>query len=287
MKKLSPPSIDFTTALEQSISGIGDEATRNRHVAAFADPSGIETNYRTHATAGTLYSQPRIAASDDPVVCGTLRKSELTKLYSQYFVPESKPARQLYEALKITSSGKCPLCGEVGHVRTLDHYLPKSNFPLYSVLPLNLVPCCRDCNSEKLNAFSTNQEGQTLHPYFDSEKFFAEKWVDARVVRTSPPVIEYLVSPPAGWPNGDKLRVQAHFTEYGLGSKFSTEAAADLAETIHTRRTTMAANSPEEFASYLAERSNNASLPINNWRRVMFAALSSDEWFCSQDFAVP
>lgn len=284
MKKLTLPQVDFTTALAEAISGIGDEPTRLRFTAELADPDMIETNYADCARATALFTLPRLITNDDELVHGTLRKSDLTKLYTQYFVPKGKPARHLYDAIKVTSNGKCPLCGGVGHVRTLDHYLPKANFPLYAVMPTNLVPCCRDCNSEKLNAFSQVRENQTLHPYFDHDRFFANKWIYARVVPSMPPVLEYFVMPPEEWHDDDKSRVHAHFADYRLAEKFSVEAAADLPETIQTRQTTMAANSPEDFSRYLAEKGQTATLPINNWRRAMFTALAADEWFCNQTF---
>lgn len=287
MKKLSIPTVNFTEALAVTISGIGNAGAQLAHTNAFGNSAGIEAAYAAAAQAANLYTFPRVVGGDDldPPVHGGLNKSHLTKLYTQYFVPEGKPARRIYDAIKVSANGKCPLCGGVGHVRTLDHYLPKANFPVYSVLPINLVPCCRDCNSEKLNAFSTTRDRQTLHPYFDHDRFFNERWIHARVIQSDPPVLEFFVAAPQTWHPDDQNRVQAHFVEYGLADKFSVEAGADLPETIQTRRTTMADNTAQEFSAYLAEKGQTPSLPINNWRRVMFTALAADPWFCQQQFA--
>lgn len=282
MKRLTAPGITFSEAISTAISGIGNEQARLAHTLALNDPDPIENAYRGSAQNAQLFSSPRVVGGDDPLIVGQLRKSDLVKLYTQYFVPETKPARRIYELIKQIAKGKCPLCGGVGHVRTLDHYLPKANFPLYSVLPANLVPCCRDCNTEKLNGFPNVQGDQTIHPYFDHDRYFNEKWISARVIQGSPPVIEYFVEAPLEWDLDDKTRVMAHFADYGLADKFSVEAAADLPETIQTRTTTMAENSPLEFSAYLAEKGRTASLPVNNWRRVMFTALAADEWFCQQ-----
>lgn len=43
---------------------------------------------------------------------------------------------------------KCHYCG-INMVDTFDHYLPKSLFPEYSVMPINLFPCCAQCNRKK------------------------------------------------------------------------------------------------------------------------------------------
>ena len=222
---------------------------------------------------------------EDPLVLGTLPQIGSDKALYSIFCSRSEAGQTPIRSHQVAAGGKCPLCGGVGHVRTLDHYLPKSNFPIFTIMPTNLVPCCRDCNSEKLNAFALVKGNQTLHPYFDHEKFFNDKWVHARVIPMMPPVLEYFVVPPDDWDEDDKSRVRSHFLDYGLAEKFSVEAAADLPETIHTRRTTMSANSAQEFSLYLAEKGQTATLPINNWRRVMFAALAVDPWFCNQAFA--
>lgn len=282
MRRLALPNFDFSTALAETINGIGNKIIQEKYRNQIANPATIEKYFQNNAKAATLYKLPRVDnGNDDAIVYGNLKKIELTKLYTQYFSATSKPARRLYDQIKVTSNGKCPFCGDIGHVRTLDHYAPKANFPLYSVMPGNLIPCCRDCNTEKLDAFSTTLEGQTLNPYFDDEKFFNEKWVAAKVIKNNPPVVEYYLSPPVDWPHSDKKRVDAHFTEYGLVERFSVEAAAALPEVIATRKTILRGSSPQDYAEHLHEVSNNLNLPINNWRRVMFSCLAEDLWFCS------
>ncbi|MCM5557496.1 HNH endonuclease [Pleomorphomonas sp. JP5] len=284
MRKIAPANVDFATALAESVRGISDIDTQRIYVASIPDPKAIEEAYLASAYSGVLCSMPRTVGNGDPIVYGSLHKSELMKLYTQYFVQKGKPARELYDLIKVSAGGKCPLCGGVGSVRTLDHYLPKSTFPLYSVMPANLVPCCRDCNTDKLDGFSESPDKQALHPYFDDSKFFTEKWIEAKVVPGLPPVIEYYVSAPENWSERDKSRVSCHFKYYRLASKFSVEAAADIPETIHVRRTIMSSISPYDFSMYLFEKGQTPALPINNWRRVMFSALAMDPWFCENLF---
>ena len=42
----------------------------------------------------------------------------------------------------------CPYC-LLNKPNTLDHYLGKTEYPEYSILIKNLVPCCYDCNQKK------------------------------------------------------------------------------------------------------------------------------------------
>lgn len=94
------------------------------------------------------------------------RKSSLIGLYS----PEKDklPFSQLEHMRKNNGLVVCPSCGEPGRPRTLDHYLPKDNFPEFSVVLLNLTPMCDWCQGEKLVDYIT-QDGlkRYIHPYFD------------------------------------------------------------------------------------------------------------------------
>jgi hypothetical protein len=74
----------------------------------------------------------------------------------------------------------CPMCGSM-HSGTLDHYLPKEGYPIFSVFSKNLVPACK-CNSKRGEALSGNNPGErVLHPYFDdclSERLVSGKFED-------------------------------------------------------------------------------------------------------------
>ena len=60
----------------------------------------------------------------------------------------------------------CPMCGSM-HSGTLDHYLPKNGFPIFSVFSKNLVPACK-CNSKRNETLVGDNPGErVLHPYFD------------------------------------------------------------------------------------------------------------------------
>ena len=71
---------------------------------------------------------------------------EMEKLYEQNFVA-SKVGRRIYDSiLNSVEDNICPYCSQ-RLIKTLDHYLPKSIYPYFSVTPINLVPACRDCNT--------------------------------------------------------------------------------------------------------------------------------------------
>lgn len=79
----------------------------------------------------------------------------------------SSKGRYFYDKI-LNSQEICLYCG-FRDSTTLDHYLSKSVYPNYAILPINLVPCCDNCNRAKSNYDDNNLEEYEyfLHPYFD------------------------------------------------------------------------------------------------------------------------
>ncbi len=77
---------------------------------------------------------------------------------------------QIIEPLNNHKLTHCPFCSEAGKPNTLDHFLPKTDYPEYSILSNNLVPACDFC--QRADAKGTkvlNRHGKRffLHPYYD------------------------------------------------------------------------------------------------------------------------
>lgn len=63
----------------------------------------------------------------------------------------------------------CPMCGSPT-TGTLDHYLPRDQYPDFSVLPCNLVPACGVCNSGAKGKIYKGAPSpkRFLQPYFNT-----------------------------------------------------------------------------------------------------------------------
>lgn len=57
----------------------------------------------------------------------------------------------------------CPMCGGTS-VATLEHVLPKADYPEFAVLSFNMVPCCDGCQRKRSNK---GAQYEFIHPYFD------------------------------------------------------------------------------------------------------------------------
>jgi len=231
---------------------------------------------------------PRVPrGNENQIIAGTLSKKDMTDLYSIAMVQSSGPARVVYDSIMVGANGRCPFCGGIGQTATLDHFLPKANFPLYSVLPSNLVPCCRDCNTGKSSSFSAVVGEQPLHPYFDAPKFFEERWVHGQLHRTDPVSVSYYVAAPADWTPLEGARAEAHFVDYKLAARFGIQAGAELAKVVDQRKRSLRFLSPADFREVLLDGASTTGFDLNGWNRTLYSALAETEWFCEADFNEP
>ncbi|WP_245558798.1 HNH endonuclease, partial [Arhodomonas aquaeolei] len=146
----------MSDVLDKCISSIRDTDLRKRLSLVSSDIDAAEADYDHKGTCKVLYSISQKICDDGQAVLGAVTKKELKDVYSLHMVPNGKPAREFYEKLLFGAPrGRCPLCGH-GQASTLDHYLPKSRYPQLAVVPLNLVPCCKDCNTGKGERFSSD-----------------------------------------------------------------------------------------------------------------------------------
>ncbi|QJQ95438.1 MULTISPECIES: hypothetical protein [Halomonadaceae] len=126
------------------------------YIAHEGDPAVV------HPLALCMYTDDQQQAKD--------RKKSLINLY--YPQKGSWLHSNLYKMRRNHDLIFCPSCGESGTPTTLDHYLPKTEFPEFSVLLHNLTPMCTICQEEKGTEWVTDEGGKKfLHPYYDDILF--------------------------------------------------------------------------------------------------------------------
>lgn len=280
MRKLPHPSISCLDSYNICIGGISDISKRGHYEACVFNFLAASAIYYHRAKLGKLYTlKPLQSNKENQVITGELTKDDLTYLYEYYMVNSSKAARNLIYNKLLASSPKCPFCGEIGHSTTLDHYLPKAFFPIFSVLPVNLIPSCKDCNLGKGASFTQEKEKQILHPYFDESDFFEEKWVFATINNNRELV--FFVKAPHNWPTHKIERAKNHFKDFKLAKRYHIEAAVELTGVIYMRQGYMKKLPSEDFRNYLLSQANTNAYFINHWKRVLYQCLADDDWFCS------
>ncbi|MCI5221583.1 MAG: HNH endonuclease [Candidatus Electrothrix sp. AR4] len=280
MMRLNEPLYSFEQTIDECVTGItGNTALRNKLTSSKDDLTEAEAQYLAAAGTGELHIIPPISTDhdSDPLVINTLLKSELVKIYEQYFVDKKKPARKIYDALLNAAEEKCPFCGGIGTPRTLDHFLPKSHFPQFSVLPLNLVPSCRDCNmDDKGHAFATNAEDQIIHPYADNDRFFLAQWIFAIYhvgINGNAGEFQYYVSSPEEWSAVDKQRALKHFEDFNLAKRYATKAAGRLGTILQQLKHMKQKGVDDEIRCGHLRIGADAAPFANHWQKGMYQAL--------------
>lgn len=110
------------------------------------------------------------AAGSPEVIRPWARAVDFKKRFlSLYNSPQPDSIQKpLLEKLRERVLQLCPACGEDGTPNTLDHYLPKNDFPDFAVAAVNLFPMCDTCQGIKLEKIlSSDGERLFIHPYFD------------------------------------------------------------------------------------------------------------------------
>ncbi|MFA8436933.1 MAG: HNH endonuclease [Marinifilaceae bacterium] len=93
-------------------------------------------------------------------------KDDLLSLYDY----DSFTIREFRKNLKKQQSrGVKSICQNctIDSVGTLDHIVPKEEFPEFAVNPQNLFPCCSKCNSHKSDNWKDTDKGLFLNLYLD------------------------------------------------------------------------------------------------------------------------
>lgn len=162
-----------------------------------------------------------------PTLSADIEKA-LIRNYESRMVPAKSAGRHYYDEIRLSAPNNiCPLCLH-GSVRALDHYLPKSRFPLLSVSAQNLVPICNDCNKIKLDDVPSTATDAPLHPYYDN--LGSGIWLTAAWIARSS-VVEFAVTPPIDWTPALAARVANHFAALELGDRFSEWAVQEVSVT--------------------------------------------------------
>lgn len=216
-------------------------------------------------------------------IAGVVTKNEMEKVYTSRMAKMGTPGRPFYEKLKSSAPHAiCPLCGH-RTVSTLDHYLPKAHFPSLAVVPFNLVPACSDCNKLKLSVIPKATEEQTLHPYYDDAT--TEQWLFAEVIEGTPASIRFFMKDVDDWSDALNARIKTHFNIFGLGSLYTSQAGAELANIRFQLNNILEKSGAENVRLHLLEnfqsRKNNHR---NSWQTAMYKAMAGNEWFCNGGF---
>jgi hypothetical protein len=184
------------------------------------------------------------------------------------------------------SGGKCPLCA-TNQATTIDHYLPRTVYPEFAVLPANLIPSCAYCNHAKGTAYAADGAALFLHVYFDAiprdERFlFADAAVDSRTV-----VVSFRVDPPASIAEPLNQRIITHFARLALATYYINDGVREISERQGRLKAMLADGlGPDDVRDYLAQEARSVAdaTGVNYWKYAVLVALAENPDVCAGAF---
>lgn len=278
MRRLPKPTNNSGDVFLECIKIVRNSNLKTRLLATrnLIEAAALELDEKV--TKGELHTVIR-----EDIVNGNVTSKELEDVYTYRMAKQGTPGRKVYDKLKIAAPyGVCPLCFHRS-VTTIDHYLPKAKYPRLSVVPINLVPSCSDCNKSKLSDYPTSSEKESLHPYYDDIE--NDLWLKAIVNYSTPPTIQFKVTPCEDWADLLTERVKNHFESLKLNELYSTQAAVEMAQ-INYRLlniyNVLGATGVRDHLLEGAETRSHAN--INSWQTALYSAIANDNWFCDGGF---
>ncbi|MER2226621.1 MAG: HNH endonuclease signature motif containing protein [Carnobacterium sp.] len=204
----------------------------------------------------------------------------MKKVYEKYLVNTKESqniGRKVYEHVMLLSENNlCPYCLQ-GTVSTVDHYLPKAYFIEYAITPINLLPCCFDCNKNKKDTRLLQEDKMFINPYFDNLK--DTRWLGCKVNEHWPITFTYYVREDI---EDDilKERLKTHFRNLKLGSLYASNAVTYFRGRI--KEIVNEYNSNDLKPPIESLRSSKESIEdynLNSWEAKIYEALLNSNWF--------
>lgn len=276
MRKLDKPTDDAGVVYNSCVSVVQNIALRKRLSSCSKNVVEAAQEFEERIETNELYLIDPLRTLGG---IGSPTINELIDVYTLRMAKKNMPGKLLYnKLLSLPAHGRCPICAH-RIVSNLDHYLPKTKYPLLSVAPINLIPSCLDCNKIKIANSPKSSEEETIHPYFDNIE--DEMWLFARVNESMPASLSFEVKKPDNWSELLISRVQYHFVTFELNKLYISNSSSELVNikfSLTKLYTLGGAVAVKNHLLEMAESYRNAH--VNSWQTAMYLALVKSEWFC-------
>lgn len=273
MWKLNKPSLNAKSVFTDSISNKKVISLRTSLLSCSNYVDSASKEFELKVSSSKTHEISKMHHLYDIV-----EKSEWPKVYDNNFAKSSSLGRKYYDQImSIPKFSRCPICAQ-RDVSTLDHYLPKTEFPALVLSPLNLIPCCSDCNKLKKNIVFKDMSEATIHPYFDDVD--NDIWLKAELMENVEPIFKFFVVHPSSWTPVLFDRMKNHFNLFKLGNLYTSHSAQELYNIEY-----------ELSKLYIKGGKNLVKLDIidkiegrerfclNSWELAMYRALLNNDWF--------
>lgn len=234
--------------------------------------------YRAAYSSNSLQGLKTVAHADD-------LHAALLHCYGVEVTPLSELKLKIRTLQGIELQGICPYC-TINKPDETDHYVAEQEFPEYSVLALNLVPCCASCNKKKGKWWREGGNRLFLNFYLDEiplQRYLKISLIFKKSQGNLIPVAEFSLDFSLTKITPVVQIVKTHYEKLGLLKKFKDAVADEFAE---LRRSLLAFDfdDADEVKAHLAKRAESEALDggENYWRAVYLEELSKSDAFATK-----
>ncbi|MCW2411366.1 MULTISPECIES: HNH endonuclease [unclassified Sphingobium] len=278
MMKLPLPDIDHAVVYEAARARFADKNLKQRLSDGQAAVMALGNDFIALGNDGQLHT-----IAPDPAVPPAIQPGDMQRLYTSGLLRKKSDARNYYDRLRLSSPFRvCPFCLH-RPVRSLDHYLPKAQYGAYAVLPANLVPSCRDCNSDKDIFAPETRSSSIIHPYFDH--IDDEPWLGCEINNLDGFCTATFFISSAAISEDLRPRLISHMEALNLFDLYDVEGARELNEMAAALKKTFDTSGATGVQSLCETIADSRSALANNyWRSVLWRAAANNEQFRSLEW---
>lgn len=263
VKRLVEPDVDETIYLDSVV----DERQNGKHARFF---EGIRDEWKSRASGYRQNSgNPELIV---PWVDVSHRKDTFINLYSSAAQESSHGA--VIATLRSRTLQLCPACGEEGSPNTLDHYLPKEQYPEFSILPHNLLPMCDTCQASKgTQTVDVSNRRMFIHGYYD--EFVDRQIVDLRIGTPFSAPASIALEPTEALTQANAELVRRHLQGLEIVSRYHRFFRSEYLHLL--RLVNMMRGNQQEIVEFLQTfRDGERLRSVNGWRHVFYAGVLSN-----------
>jgi 5-methylcytosine-specific restriction endonuclease McrA len=195
----------------------------------------------------------------------------------------------LNDIQRIEQQGTCVYCG-IGEPTTLDHYLPKDDFPELSVLGENLVPCCSRCNELKGESWlDRNGNRSIINFYFDDivQYEFLQITIKYSAPIPTVPTAEFQLIQTSQISNEKFNLINSHFSILHLIDRYRKKVNEEISNVFTDVRSSAHLIGRDLQKVTLQQKASNLRTRYghNYWKACLYEAISRSDLFFDACYA--
>ncbi|MGM9762536.1 MAG: hypothetical protein ACI3ZQ_00740 [Candidatus Cryptobacteroides sp.] len=206
------------------------------------------------------------------------QKDALLNMYSF----QMRPFQELLAVLTTDEHNRvsklCPNC-TINNVQSLDHCIPKTEFPEFSDNPKNLMQCCMTCNGKKSKIWRSETDRIFLNLFIDEIPTQQYLFVKGELIEGIP-IFSFRLEQSAGIDNLLYRKIVSHYNGLDLLNRFAENSPDIIDELIFIIKSSVQNSIPPDkikksvlsAASMLQEK-----FGTNYWKALLYIECVSNK----------